>query len=102
DRRDDARAVGPSTSGKCGGHQATAALCGMPDGRCRCRHRPSWSERRISSYLSEILAVSDRILVARGGRIVEVTPAAKATEENLWMRPSIKPAVDAFGREEPS
>jgi ABC-type sugar transport system ATPase subunit len=37
----------------------------------------------ISSYLPEILAISDRILVARGGRIVEEMPAAEATEEKI-------------------
>ena len=37
----------------------------------------------ISSYLPEILAVSDRILVARGGRIVEEMPAAEATQEKI-------------------
>jgi ABC-type sugar transport system ATPase subunit len=37
----------------------------------------------ISSYLPEILAVSDRILVARGGRIVEDIPASAATEEKI-------------------
>ncbi|MHC4046675.1 ATP-binding cassette domain-containing protein [Bradyrhizobium sp. 23AC] len=37
----------------------------------------------ISSYLPEILAVSDRILVARGGRIVEEMPASQATEEKI-------------------
>jgi simple sugar transport system ATP-binding protein/ribose transport system ATP-binding protein len=37
----------------------------------------------ISSYLPEILAVSDRILVARGGRIVEEMPASEATEEKI-------------------
>jgi len=37
----------------------------------------------ISSYLPEILAVSDRILVARGGRIVEEVPRAEATEEKI-------------------
>lgn len=37
----------------------------------------------ISSYLPEILAVSDRILVARGGRIVEDIPASTATEEKI-------------------
>ena len=37
----------------------------------------------ISSYLPEILAVSDRILVARGGRIVEEMPRAEATEEKI-------------------
>jgi simple sugar transport system ATP-binding protein/ribose transport system ATP-binding protein len=37
----------------------------------------------ISSYLPEILAVSDRVLVARGGRIVEDMPAAEATEEKI-------------------
>jgi ABC-type sugar transport system ATPase subunit len=37
----------------------------------------------ISSYLPEILAVSDRILVARGGRIVEEMAAAEASEEKI-------------------
>ncbi len=37
----------------------------------------------ISSYLPEILAISDRILVARGGRIVEEIPAAEATEDKI-------------------
>ena len=37
----------------------------------------------ISSYLPEILAVSDRILVARGGRIVEEMPASEATSEKI-------------------
>jgi simple sugar transport system ATP-binding protein len=37
----------------------------------------------ISSYLPEILAVSDRILVARGGRIVEEMAAADATQEQI-------------------
>jgi simple sugar transport system ATP-binding protein/ribose transport system ATP-binding protein len=37
----------------------------------------------ISSYLPEILAVSDRILVARGGRIVEEMRASEATEEKI-------------------
>lgn len=37
----------------------------------------------ISSYLPEILSVSDRILVARGGRIVEEMPAFEATEERI-------------------
>jgi ABC-type sugar transport system ATPase subunit len=37
----------------------------------------------ISSYLPEILAISDRILVARGGRIVEEIDAAQATEERI-------------------
>ncbi|GGC87640.1 sugar ABC transporter ATP-binding protein [Chelatococcus reniformis] len=37
----------------------------------------------ISSYLPEILAISDRILVARGGRIVEEIPAAEATEARV-------------------
>jgi simple sugar transport system ATP-binding protein/ribose transport system ATP-binding protein len=37
----------------------------------------------ISSYLPEILAISDRILVARGGRIVEEMPAGAATEEKI-------------------
>jgi simple sugar transport system ATP-binding protein/ribose transport system ATP-binding protein len=37
----------------------------------------------ISSYLPEILAVSDRVLVARGGRIVEEMPASEASEEKI-------------------
>ncbi|MGC2785877.1 MAG: sugar ABC transporter ATP-binding protein [Roseiarcus sp.] len=37
----------------------------------------------ISSYLPEILAISDRILVARGGRIVEEMPRADATEDKI-------------------
>lgn len=37
----------------------------------------------ISSYLPEVMAVSDRILVARGGRIVEEMSAADATEEKI-------------------
>jgi simple sugar transport system ATP-binding protein/ribose transport system ATP-binding protein len=37
----------------------------------------------ISSYLPEILALSDRILVARQGRIVEELPLSEATEERI-------------------
>ena len=37
----------------------------------------------ISSYLPEILAISDRVLVARGGRIVEEMAAASATQEKI-------------------
>ena len=37
----------------------------------------------ISSYLPEVLAISDRILVARGGRIVEEMPASEATEDRV-------------------
>jgi ABC-type sugar transport system ATPase subunit len=37
----------------------------------------------ISSYLPEILALSDRVLVARQGRIVEELPLADATEERI-------------------
>ena len=37
----------------------------------------------ISSYLPEIMAISDRILVARGGRIVEEMARADATEEKI-------------------
>ncbi|RWH72962.1 sugar ABC transporter ATP-binding protein [Mesorhizobium sp.] len=37
----------------------------------------------ISSYLPEILAISDRILVARGGRIVQEFDAADATEDKI-------------------
>lgn len=37
----------------------------------------------ISSYLPEILSLSDRVLVARGGRIVEEMPAAEASEDKI-------------------
>lgn len=37
----------------------------------------------ISSYLPEILAVSDRILVSRQGRIVEEFSPATATPESI-------------------
>lgn len=37
----------------------------------------------ISSYLPEVMAISDRILVARGGRIVEEMSAADATQEKI-------------------
>lgn len=37
----------------------------------------------ISSYLPEIMALSDRILVARGGRIVEEMSADEATEDKI-------------------
>jgi len=37
----------------------------------------------ISSYLPEILNLSDRVLVARQGRIVEEFAIAEATEENI-------------------
>jgi simple sugar transport system ATP-binding protein len=37
----------------------------------------------ISSYLPEILAVSDRILVARTGRIVAEFDAADATQDKI-------------------
>ena len=37
----------------------------------------------ISSYLPEILAISDRILVARGGRIVEEMARADASEDKI-------------------
>jgi simple sugar transport system ATP-binding protein len=37
----------------------------------------------ISSYLPEILAVSDRILVARAGRIVAEFDAADATQDKI-------------------
>ncbi len=37
----------------------------------------------ISSYLPEVLAISDRILVARGGRIVEEMSAAVASQEKI-------------------
>ena len=37
----------------------------------------------ISSYLPEILAIADRILVARAGRIVEEMSAADATQEKI-------------------
>jgi simple sugar transport system ATP-binding protein len=37
----------------------------------------------ISSYLPEILSISQRILVARGGRIVEEMSVAEATEDKI-------------------
>lgn len=37
----------------------------------------------ISSYLPEVMALSDRILVARGGKVVEEFSAAEATEEKI-------------------
>ncbi len=37
----------------------------------------------ISSYLPEILALSDRILVARQGRIVEEMDSRSATEQRI-------------------
>ena len=37
----------------------------------------------VSSYLPEVLRISDRILVMREGRIVKETPRAEATEEIL-------------------
>ena len=37
----------------------------------------------ISSYLPEILAISDRILIARQGKIVEEMDAATATEKTI-------------------
>ena len=37
----------------------------------------------ISSYLPEILRLSDRVLVARQGRIVEEFSADAATEESI-------------------
>jgi ABC-type sugar transport system ATPase subunit len=37
----------------------------------------------ISSYLPEVLLISDRILVARGGRIVEEISKADATEDKI-------------------
>jgi ABC-type sugar transport system ATPase subunit len=37
----------------------------------------------ISSYLPEVLALGDRILVARGGRIVTELLGSDATEEAI-------------------
>jgi simple sugar transport system ATP-binding protein/ribose transport system ATP-binding protein len=37
----------------------------------------------VSSYLPEILSISDRILVARQGRIVEEMSIEDATEESI-------------------
>ena len=37
----------------------------------------------ISSYLPEILSIADRVLVARGGRIVEEMSATDATQEKI-------------------
>jgi len=45
----------------------------------------------ISSYLPEVLSISDRILVARLGRIVaEIRSSAEATETRSCMPPSIE------------
>ncbi len=53
-------------------HQAIRRLAN--DGKAVCV---------ISSYLPEVLAVSDRILVARQGRIAEEFPRESATEERI-------------------
>lgn len=37
----------------------------------------------ISSYLPEIMALSDRILVCRQGKVVEEFSASEATEEKI-------------------
>jgi ABC-type sugar transport system ATPase subunit len=37
----------------------------------------------ISSYLPELLSLTDRILVAKQGRIVEEFPTSEATEEKI-------------------
>jgi len=37
----------------------------------------------ISSYLPEIMALSDRILVSRQGKVVEEFSALEATEEKI-------------------
>ncbi len=37
----------------------------------------------ISSYLPEVLALSDRILIARQGRVVEEMTVAEATEAKI-------------------
>ncbi|MHC2610567.1 ABC-type sugar transport system ATPase subunit [Bradyrhizobium diazoefficiens] len=37
----------------------------------------------ISSYLPEVLALSDRILVAKRGKIVEEIKTAEATEQQI-------------------
>ncbi len=37
----------------------------------------------ISSYLPEVLALSDRILVSRQGKVVEEFSALDATEEKI-------------------
>ena len=37
----------------------------------------------ISSYLPEIMALSDRILVCRQGKVVEEFSALEATEEKI-------------------
>lgn len=39
----------------------------------------------ISSYLPEIMSVSDRILVAKRGKIVEEMPASQASEEQIML-----------------
>jgi simple sugar transport system ATP-binding protein len=37
----------------------------------------------ISSYLPEVMNLSDRLLVCRAGRVVEEFPPANATEERI-------------------
>ena len=37
----------------------------------------------ISSYLPEVMAISDRILVSRQGKVVEEFSALEATEEKI-------------------
>lgn len=38
---------------------------------------------RLSSYVPEVRAISDRILIAKGGKIVEELRIADATEERI-------------------
>ena len=64
-------------------------LCDLPNVR-RCRHelinRLADEGRAvvvISSYLPEIMALSDRILVTRQGKVVEEFSALEATEERI-------------------
>ena len=50
----------------------------MVDCRCCCL-----ALAVISSYLPEILGLSDRILVSRQGKVVEEFSALEATEEKI-------------------
>jgi len=56
----------------------------------------------ISSYLPEILAVSDRILVARTGRIVAEFDAADATQDKILYARCIDRRLQGDGAIPPS
>ena len=50
----------------------------------------------ISSYLPEILSLSDRILVSRQGRIVEELSPGEATSEAVMFAPSSAPRLEVL------